>query len=280
MDGDILLAERHLKDASAPHRAAVSVPPAPSVYSGTVVHKRLQPFQHKLEYSVFSVLLDLDTLSETAGRSRLLRYNRPGILSFYDKDHGPRDGSPLRPWVDRMLQAHGIPIEGGSVRLLCFPRLWGYVFNPLSVYYCYAADGALAAVLYEVSNTFGDWHGYLLRVDADEAAEPIRQSAEKVFHVSPFMPVDGRYQFTLRAPAERLLLTIRHQDKDGNDRMIARHSAKRSDLTARTLAQAVLRHPLMTVKVIAAIHWEALRLWLKGASYHAKPVPNTRKITQ
>ena len=277
MDGDFILGRTRGPDHPD---LAEAGPPEPSLYTGAVVHKRLRPFVHTLDYSVFSLLLDIDRLEETARQSRLLTYNRPGVVSFYDKDHGPRDGSPIRPWLDRILAAHGIEEPIGPVRLLCFPRLWGYVFNPLSIYYCYRPDGRLAVVLYEVCNTFGEWHGYLLKADTPHADDPIRQTTEKVFHVSPFMPVDGQYAFTLKPPGERLSLTIRYQDGDGRDRMIARHMGKRSDLTRAALIQALLKHPLMTWKVTAGIHWEALKLWLKGAVYHPKPAPPEHEITR
>ncbi len=266
-------------DAAFAVESGAAVPP-PSVYTGRVVHKRLQPFVHELDYGVFSLFLDIDRLAETCAASGLLKYNRTGLISFHDKDHGPRDGSPIRPWLDRVLADHGLELDGGPVRLLCFPRLWGYVFNPLSIYYCYRRDGDLAAVLYEVCNTFGEWHAYLLEADEAAHGSPIRQTTEKVFHVSPFMPVNGRYAFTLKPPQDRLSLTIRYQDEDGRDRMIARHTAKRHDLTRRALTAAVLKHPLMTWKVTAGIHWEALKLWLKGAVYHPKPAPPASDVTR
>ncbi len=277
MDGDFLAGRIRTPDRA---EASTSGPPPPSIYFGAVVHKRLQPFVHRLDYSVFSLLLDIDRLEETAARSHLLKYNRPGAVSFYDKDHGPRDGTPIRPWLDRVLAAHGVAGPIGAVRLFCFPRLWGYVFNPLSIYYCYNPDGRLSTVLYEVCNTFGEWHGYLLKADAPDTDAPIRQSVEKIFHVSPFMPVDGQYAFTLKPPGERFSLTIRYQDSGGQDRMIARHTGKRADLTRATLVKALLKHPLMTWKVTAGIHWEALKLWFKGAVYHPKPAPPEHEITR
>ena len=252
--------------------------PAPSVYGGAVSHRRLTPFVHDLEYRIFSLLLDIDALEETAETSRLFAYNRPGVVSFHDKDHGPRDGSPLRPWLNRILGEHGFALQDCPVRLLCFPRLWGYAFNPLSIYYCYDQSGMLKAVLYEVGNTFGEWHGYLLPV-AQEGAAPISQQAAKVFHVSPFMPIDGSYRFTLHPPGDTLSLLIRYLDADGKDRMTARHTAVRTDLTDRALMAAIVKHPLMTVKVIAGIHWEALKLWKKGAPFHPKPDLPRNRIT-
>lgn len=269
MDGGLQFLARTQRDTRIPE---------PSIYRGTVKHKRLMPFVHELDYSVFSLLLDIDRLEVTAKASRLLSYNRPGVLSFHDKDHGPRDGTPLRPWLNRTLKEHGFDLQDCPVRLLTFPRLWGYVFNPLSVYYCYDTNNRLAVVLYEVSNTFGEWHGYLLPV-GDSRNGPISQRAEKVFHVSPFMPLDGSYAFTLKPPSENLSMVIRHQDPVGADRMIATHAGRRLDLSASTLAAMMLKHPLMSLKVFAGIHWEALKLWKKGATFHPKPALPRNRIT-
>ncbi len=274
MDGPLTLAAATNPTFSEPP----GVIPKPSIYTGHVAHKRLTPFVHELDYKVFSVLLDIDRLEETASDTRLFAYNRAGVVSFHDKDHGPRDGSPLRPWLNDLLSAHGYDLRDCPVRLLTFPRLWGYVFNPLSIYYCYDRAGRLTAVLYEVSNTFGQWHGYLLPV-TQENAEPVLQKAQKEFHVSPFMPVDGTYEFTLKPPGEKLSVLIRYRGIDGEDRMTAKHTASRADLTAAGLAKALFKHPLMTFKVMAGIHWEALKLWKKGAKFHPKPDLPRNRIT-
>lgn len=278
MDGPLTISDTAAGTAFPGGMTLPNGPPPPSIYRGTVAHKRMTPFVHELDYKVFSVLLDIDRLEETAADTPLFSYNKPGVLSFHDRDHGPRDGSPLRPWLNKVLHDHGFDLENCPVRLLTFPRLWGFVFNPLSIYYCYDRSGRLAAILYEVSNTFGEWHGYLLPVDP-ETQGPISQRAQKVFHVSPFMPVDGAYHFTLSAPAESLSVLIRYQDEDGDDRMIAKHTARRSDLTGSTLAGAIASHPLMTLKVIGGIHWEALKLWEKGARFHPKPDLPRNQIT-
>lgn len=267
------------------HPARISpAPPAASpqaqdgaLYLGRVVHKRLQPMTHRLEYRVFSLLLDIDRLSELDRRLKLFGYNRRAVLSFRDGDHGPRDGGPLRPWVEAALAARGVDIAGGPIRLLCFPRLWGYVFNPLSIYYCYLPDGRLRAILYEVSNTFGEQHGYLLECDPDSAE--IQHATDKVFHVSPFNRMGGRYRFKMKPPDARLAVLIRQSDPEGRPLLVAAHRGERRALTDRALAAAILRHPLMTVKVTAAIHWEALKLWLKGAKYVPKPEPPKQEVT-
>ena len=260
----------------AAHTADGATPSA-ALYYGRVAHKRVQPMTHRLEYRVFSLFLDIDRLAALDRAMTLFGYNRRAVVSFRDADHGPRDGTPLRPWVERLLAERGIDLDGGPIRLLCFPRLWGYVFNPLSIYYCYGPDDRLRAVLYEVSNTFGEQHCYLLPVDAD--TDEIAHEADKVFHVSPFNRMGGRYRFRLKPPGERLNILIRQSDPEGRPLLVASHVGERRPLDDRALAGAILRFPLMTLKVTAAIHWEALKLWLKGAKYVPKPPPPEREVT-
>jgi DUF1365 family protein len=242
------------------------------------MHRRARPY-HRLRYRVFSLFVDLDELPALARRLAWFSHNRFNLVSLHDRDHGRCDGSAPRAWVDAALAAHGLP-TGGRIALLCFPRLFGYVFNPLSVFFCYAPSGGLRAILYEVRNTFGDKHGYLIEVPAgagdDDAT--IRQACAKAFHVSPFLPVAGEYQFSLKPPGARLALQIRYL-LDGTEALLATHRARRVALSDAALLGVVIRHPLMTVKVIAAIHWEALFLWLKRARFHRRPEPPASDIT-
>ena len=240
------------------------------IYEGTVMHQRLRPVRHRFRYRVFSLLLDLDELPDIARASRLLRIERPGILSFRAGDHGRRDGSALKPWVLAELAAAGI--DGvARIELLCFPRMWGFVFNPLSVYFAYDADDRMIAVLYEVKNTFGGQHAYALEVSPDARSPDgrIRHAAEKAFYVSPFIDMEAAYHFTLQRPGETLELAIRETDAQGLF-FVASQSGKRRPLTDRALAACLFRNIAMTFKVIGGIHVEALRLWLKGAPYHPK----------
>jgi DUF1365 family protein len=229
------------------------------------MHMRLTPFAHRFRYRVFALFLDIDRLAETLAPLWLLRLERFGLLSFRRRDHGPRDGSELRPWVEARLAECGLP-RPARVWLLSFPRILGYAFNPLSVYFCEDADGRLESVVYEVKNTFGDQHAYALpaRPDPDGA---IRHGQAKGFFVSPFIGMDQTYAFTLRPPGERLAIRIRQRDGAG-PWLIATQSGDRRPLSDRSLLAQWAAHPLMTLKVIAAIHWQALRLWLKGARFH------------
>lgn len=248
-----------------------------ALYDGRVMHARLGAVRHRFVYRVFSLLADLDALPALDARLRLFAYNRAGAVSFHDRDHGARDGGPLRPWVDALLRRAGLP-TGGRIRILCFPRVLGYVFNPISVYFCDSPEGALQAVVYEVKNTFGDQHPYLMPVSpADAGKATLTHACDKALHVSPFMPMAQHYRFRLAPPADRYALAIFHGDgrldAPGGPALVATHVARRRPLTDAALARRLAAVPPMTVKVTAGIHWEALRLWSKGARFHRRPDP-------
>ncbi|GAB2177426.1 DUF1365 domain-containing protein [Dongia sp. agr-C8] len=234
------------------------------VYEGTVYHKRLRPRVHAFRYRVFSLLLDLDELPALDRGLALFSHNRWNLFSFMDRDHGSDRAASLRAWVDERLAGVGIAIPGGRVTLLCYPRILGYVFNPLSVYFCHRAEGGLAAVIYEVSNTFGERHAYVLPHDGEGGGEgAVRQSCRKAFYVSPFNDVSGGYRFQVLPPADRVSIHIDQQDSGGK-LFRAGFAGRRAGLSDRALLGLALRYPLMTLKVIAAIHWEAFRLLIKG----------------
>lgn len=244
---------------------------ASALYVGQVSHVRLRPFRHAFRYRLFLLLLDLDELPLLAHRSRLLRFNRRGLVAFHERDHGARDGSALRPWIERRLLEAGLDPTGGRIRLLCMPRILGYVFNPLSVWYCHRRDGQLQAILYEVRNTFGQAHSYLIPVTQTEDGI-VQQACDKCFYVSPFIGMTAHYHFRVAAPGERLTLTIRQEVPEGAQ-LLASVTGRRRTLDDATLLAQLLRIPALTLKVILAIHWQALRLWLKGARFHRRPAP-------
>jgi DUF1365 family protein len=247
-----------------------------AIYVGSVTHRRHAPCGHVLHYRAFWLLLDLDELPAVAAKLRLFSYNGPNLFSLYDADHGDGSRTPLREQIDRCLREGGIDITGGAVRLLCMARTLGYGFNPLSVYFCHRADGALAAVIYEVHNTFGERHSYL--IPADAPAGVVRQRCRKTFYVSPFMDMEMRYEFRVHPPDKRVAVVIRASGADG-PLMNACLLGGRRDLTDLALLRAFVAVPAVTLKVIVAIHWEALRLWLKGLRFRPRPPKPDNLVT-
>lgn len=246
------------------------------LYRGRVFHRRLRPRRHRLAYDVFWIYADLDELAELDRALPLFSVNRRNLVSLNDADHG--DGrTPLRDWVTARLAEAGVELPGGRIALLCHPRLFGYVFNPISVYFCFAADGSPAAILYEVTNTYRDRHSYLFPLPP--AAGPVlRHSCDKRLYVSPFIGMTARYDFNIRIPDEALVFGIRESDGDGT-LLTAAVTGRRQALDFRGLAAALLRYPLSTVKVTAGIHWEALKLWLKRVPYHSHPPPPAESVS-
>jgi uncharacterized protein len=242
---------------------------AAALYVGEVMHARLKPIGHRFNYRVMSLLIDLDRLADADRQSPLFGVNRAALYSFNEADHGDRNRSSLRAYVQRCAAERGIDLTGGRVLLLCYPRLLGYTFNPLSVYFCYRRDGRLGLLIYEVRNTFGDIHSYALAVKPDEVSDAgIRQQRDKLFYVSPFIEMAMRYHFRVSPPADKVKLRILETDREG-PLLAATFSGRRRALTSAALLRAFFSLPLVTFKIVAAIHWEALRLWLKGA----RPVP-------
>ena len=189
---------------------------AAALYVGEVMHARLKPMGHRFSYRVMSLLIDLDRLADADRQSPLFGVNRAALYSFHEADHGKRDGSSLRAYAQHCAAGHGIDLTGGRVLLLCYPRLLGYTFNPLSVYFCYRADGELALLIYEVRNTLGDIHPYVLPVTSGEISEAgVRQQQDKLFYVSPFIEMAMRYHFRVLPPGERVQLRILETDHEG-----------------------------------------------------------------
>jgi DUF1365 family protein len=245
-----------------------------AVFVGTVTHERLRPKNHSLRYRVFSMLVDIDELPALDKSLRLFGHNRAAVFSFHDADHGKGGDGDLRDWVEKLLVEAGIRLHGGAIRVLCYPRIFGYVFNPLTVFFCYSGDGALRAILYEVSNTHAEKHTYVIPV-AESDKDVVRQNCRKTFFVSPFVEMDCEYNFRIVPPGEKVIIAISQSDRDGR-LLSAKFSGARRPLTDATLGWALIRYPLMTLKIMAGIHWEAFRLWRKGipvVSY--KPAPQS-----
>jgi DUF1365 family protein len=246
---------------------------AASLYSGRVMHARMKPVSHRFTYRVFSLLIDVDRLSEASRMSPFFSVARWNLLSFSPKDHGPRDGSSLRAHIDALLAKAGLADQGGRVLLLCYPRVLGFVFNPLSIYYCYDAQERLSALVYEVRNTFGQSHSYVAPISGGEvAASGVRQERDKLFYVSPFLDMTMRYHFRLQPPGDELRVRILETDAEGPI-LAATFSGTRADLRTGALLKAFFAMPLLSFKIVGAIHYEALRLWLKGLRLTPRPAP-------
>jgi DUF1365 family protein len=246
---------------------------APALYSGMVTHFRRRPREHRLAYRIFSVLLDLDRLQQTARGLKFFSIDRFNLFSFYSHD---RSGRPLREQVDQSLRAAGIDPSGWRVLLLTMPRVLGFAFNPLSVYYCFDAGGALAAMIWEVENTFGQRHAYLIPVA--EGGSDLEQACAKNFYVSPFMDMALNYGFRFNRPEMALRLTIDVADAQGL-LLTARYNARRAELTDANLLRLFFATPALPLRVIGGIHWEALKLWRKGVGLRQRPPPPEQEIT-
>ncbi len=250
-----------------------------ALYVGTVMHRRLRPRPHRLRYRVAWMLLDLDEIARLPEKLRLFSYNRRNAVSFFDRDHGDGSGRALRQQVESHLRSAGIAPDGGPIRLLCMPRILGYGFNPLSVYFCYQQDGALNAILYEVHNTFRQRHAYLIPVDRGVAAgATIDQHCRKGFYVSPFMDMDLSYAFRVVVPDDRVAVAIRTADRDGLV-LAAALTGDRLALTDAALLRLLVAYPLLTLKVVGAIHWHAVKMVLKGFRLRPRPHPPTAAVT-
>jgi DUF1365 family protein len=246
-----------------------------ALYHGVVTHHRRRQVVHALRYRIFLLALDLDEAPSLTRRLRWFAFDQRGLLTFWQRDHG--DGTPrgLRPWIDAQLAAAGLH-GGGPVTVLSMPRVLGHAFNPLTLYFCHARDGALQAMLYEVNNTFGQRHSYLLPVHGD--VTQLSQSCGKAFHVSPFMDMDLSYQFRVSLPGERIGVFITASDEAGVV-LAAGFTGRRQALSDASLLRAVLGMPLQGAKVVLGIHWEAMKLWVKGLKLRPAPPSPAASVT-
>ena len=243
---------------------------ASALYIGQVMHRRLRPRAHQLRYRIWSLLLDLDAIDGLTARLRLFSRNRFNLIAFHDRDHGDGSATPLRAQAEALLQAAGIGGELGAVRLLAMPRVLGFAFNPLTVWYCQDRAGTLVALVHEVHNTFGERHCYVLPVEQPDPADGFRQHCAKRFHVSPFLPMEMDYDFRLAPPGEHLRIAITASDAEGTV-LTAIHTASARPITDAALARTFVSHPLLTLKVISGILWEAARLLAKRIPVHHHP---------
>ena len=236
------------------------------IYNGKVIHRRFKPKEHYFKYNVFSLLIDLDELEIIQNKIKIFSYNKFNIISFYETDHGPRDGTSLKKWIIKNLKDIGINNENIQIKLLCYPRIFGYTFNPLSVFFIYDQNSRLISILYEVKNTFGEQHTYIFKTDDNET---IINNCSKKFHDSPFIEMECHYYFRVLKPSDKISVIIDQIDKDGK-LLYASQDGNARELNEKNLLISYISHPLMTLKIIVAIHYEALKLWLKGIKFVKK----------
>jgi len=247
-----------------------------SIYNGAVIHNRFKPKKHFFKYNVFSLLIDLSELEDLDKRIKFFSFNKFNLVSFYEKDHGHRDGSSLVEWIKKNLNENNINSKDIRIKLLCYPRIFGYVFNPLSVFFIYDSSEKLISILYEVKNTFGEQHTYIFKVKDD--ANLFQHNCSKKFHVSPFIEMNCNYFFRILKPGEKISVIIDQYQTDEKI-LYASQDGKRVDFTSKELFKSYLKHPLMTFKIISAIHYEAFKLWTKGIKFIKKKLKIKNNIT-
>ena len=245
------------------------------IYNGKVIHKRFKPKEHYFKYNVFSLLIDLDELDIIQNKIKIFSYNKFNIISFFDKDHGPRDGTSIRQWISKNLKDLGIHDNKIKIKLLCYPRIFGYVFNPLSVFFIYDKNLKLISIFYEVKNTFGEQHTYLFKASDDKT---IKNNCSKKFHVSPFIEMECNYYFRVLKPSDKMSVIIDQSDNNGK-LLYASQDGVAKELNQKNLIISYICHPLMTFKIIAAIHFEAFKLWLKGIKFVKKKFKISNNIS-
>ena len=245
------------------------------IYTGTVIHKRFKPKEHFFKYKVFSLFIDLSELEILSDKIRFFSLNRFNLISFQEKDHGERDGSSLTKWVKKNLVENNINSENIKIKLLCYPRIFGYVFNPLSVFFVYDNQENLISILYEVKNTFGEQHTYIFKVENNNL---LQHNCSKKFHVSPFIEMNCNYFFKILKPAEKISVIIDQYQLDDKI-LFASQDGRRVDFNSKELLKSYIKHPLMTFKIISAIHFEAFKLWAKGIRFVKKKFEIKNNIT-
>ncbi len=250
-----------------------------AIYAGHVRHERKVPKHRKFKYGLYYVYLDLAELDDLNRSLKHFGHDGPGLMKLRDRDHGPRDGSPLRPWIDDLLARADIVLgDGGRVCLLTFPRVLGFGFYPVSFWYCFGGDGEPRAILAEVHNTFGEHHNYLLHAHGAPMDWKQRPEATKVFHVSPFIEMDGRYEFHFTPPGDKLAISLYDYIK-GDLLLIAGVSVARRDLTDAEIMRTFWRYGPMSLRAWLLIHWQALHIVAKRISYVPKPPPPSEETS-
>lgn len=249
------------------------------LYHGDVMHARISPKQHRFRYRVFSLLIDIDQMTKADGMSVIFSIDKFNLTSFHQSDHLPKDShSSLREHVLKCLQAEHIDWQPSRILLGCYPRVLGKAFNPLSVFYVYNQDERIGAIIYEVANTFGEKHIYTRSVnEKNRTPKHIKQQADKKFYVSPFLEMDMRYFFTMSEPYETMSWRILEK-QDNKPILAATYFGRKKPLKTSNLLKFFLQIPLLAWKILAGIHFEALRLWLKGLHFVPRASPKKSSI--
>ena len=251
-----------------------------AVYAGELYHLRSQPRRNEFRYGIYFLYVDIDRLDELAGSLADFGHNAKALTSIWDVDHGPRDGSLLRPWIDAQLAGSGIALGAdGAVMLLTFPRVRGFKFYPVSFWYCFADDGTLRAVMAEVQNTYGEHHDYLMHRGGSPMAWSERPVRIKAMHVSPFIEMDARYTFSFDEPGERLGVRIR-DDVKGEQLLFAEVELQRRSLDDATLRAVVKEYGPMSLRAMLLIGWQALHLLGKGIKFLPKPPAPAQEVSR
>jgi len=243
---------------------------ASALYLGQVMHRRFGELAYQFRYKVMSIRVDVDSIQQESTTLKWLSMNRFNLYSLHFKDYGARDDRHWRKWADELLQQYALPTPAKRIELVCFPRFLGVVFNPLAMWYAYDEHDQLVAVIGEVSNTFGQWHHYVLTNQGNPLESSIKAQAEKVFHVSPFIGMDCAYRFRFKKPNATYQVVIEQTEK-GEKVLLATQDGQQSELTNSNLFKAAIKHPFNTLKVLILIHWWALKIWLKGGKFHKTP---------
>lgn len=251
----------------------------PQILFGSVMHKRLFPKVNAFKYSIYYLSLPLSKINKSL-ETGYLKYNRFGLLSFYDRDHGDRDGSDLRDWAQKTLHSQGVDNVDGEIILVTMPRVLGYVFNPVSFWYCYDKANILRAVICEVNNTFAQTHTYVCPYDEHQKPQDQITTTDKVFHVSPFLTRDGGYRFRFAKNDKNFGAWIDYYHKNGEKQLITTLTGRMKPLDKSGLSRAFWRYPLVTLKAIFLIHWQAVKLLTKGIEYVPKPEQLSPKVTK
>lgn len=240
-----------------------------SLYAGTVVHRRARPKRHALRYRVFSMLADVDRLDEADANLRWFSRNRFNLFSLNDADFGVRDGRAISDFIWGEVSEAGLRDDVIRIDMLAYPRIFGFAFNPITVYFAYDRNDAVRLIVYEVSNTFGERHHYVAGPFDSGSAVPGHE-AKKAMHVSPFNVIEGRYRFSVRQPGEKVFVGVTLGTTEGG-LVTAFFDGERRPGSDFSLLQAALAYPFVTIKVVLGIHWEALKLWLKGVPLRPGP---------